>query len=77
MLKNQLPREFEMKGLGDAKQILGMSIARDRATGTLKFSQSKYIKKVLENFNIEEVKPRNTPLGSHLRLSKKHPFKKK
>ena len=47
-LKKQLSREFEMKDLGAAKQILGMSIARNKETGTLKLSQAKYIRKVLE-----------------------------
>ena len=70
-LKKQLSREFEMKDLGAAKQILGMSIARDRVAGTLKLSQAKYINKVLEKFNMADAKARSTPLGSQLRLSKK------
>ncbi|KAI3767934.1 hypothetical protein L2E82_18363 [Cichorium intybus] len=70
-LKKQLSREFEMKDLGAAKQILGMSIARNRVTGTLKLSQTKYIKKVLEKFSMADAKARSTPLGSQLKLSKK------
>ena len=56
-LKKQLSSEFEMKDLGAAKQILGMSIARDKATGTLKLSQAKYVKKVLEKFNMAVLSP--------------------
>ncbi|GKE53335.1 retrovirus-related pol polyprotein from transposon TNT 1-94 [Tanacetum coccineum] len=37
-LKRQLSQEFEMKDLGSAKQILGMSIIRDKTKGTLKLS---------------------------------------
>ncbi|KAI3791043.1 hypothetical protein L2E82_04591 [Cichorium intybus] len=48
-----------------------MSIARDRVTGTLKLSQTKYIKKVLEKFSMADAKARSTPLGSQLKLSKK------
>ena len=69
-LKKQLSREFEMKDLGAAKQILGMSIARNKETGTLKLSQAKYIRKVLEKFSMADAKPRSTPLGSQLKLSK-------
>lgn len=37
----------------------------------LKLSQEKYINKVLEKLIIEDANARNTPLRSHLRLSKK------
>ena len=37
-LKKQLSKQFVMKDLGVAKQILGMRIIRDKANGTLKLS---------------------------------------
>ena len=43
-LKKQLSKQFAMKDLGAAKQILGMRIIRNKANGTLKLSQSKYVK---------------------------------
>ncbi|KAK1410847.1 hypothetical protein QVD17_37388 [Tagetes erecta] len=66
-----LSDEFEMKDLGPVKQILGMSISRKK-DGSITPSQEKYIGKVLERFkmNDEKMKPRNTPLGSHFKLSK-------
>ncbi|RVW22925.1 Retrovirus-related Pol polyprotein from transposon TNT 1-94 [Vitis vinifera] len=70
-LKKQLSKQFAMKDLGPAKQILGMRIIRDKANGTLKLSQSEYVKKVLSRFNMNEVKPVSTPLGSHFKLSKR------
>nr|GEY94716.1 hypothetical protein [Tanacetum cinerariifolium] len=57
-LKRQLSREFEMKDLGSAKQILGMSIIRDRTKGTLRLSQEKYIGKVLEKLNMKDAETR-------------------
>ena len=69
-LKKQLPKQFAMKDLGAAKQILGMRIIKDKANGTLKLSQSKYVKKVLSRFNLNETKPVSTPLDSHFKLSK-------
>ena len=47
-----------------------MRIIRDKANGTLKLSQSEYVKKVLSGFNMNEAKPVSTPLGSHFNLSK-------
>ena len=69
-LKKQLSKQFEMKDLGVAKQILGMRIIRDKANGTLKLSQSKFVMKVLSKFNMNEVKPVSTLLDSHFKLSK-------
>ena len=63
--------DFEMNDLGAAKQILGMSIARDRVTDTLELSQAKYIKKFLEKFSMANAKARSTKLESQLRLTKK------
>ncbi|RVW24226.1 Retrovirus-related Pol polyprotein from transposon TNT 1-94 [Vitis vinifera] len=76
-LKKQLSKQFAMKDLGAAKQILGMRIIRDKANGTLKLSQSEYVKKVLSRFNMNEVKPVSTPLGSHFKLSKEQSPKTK
>ena len=69
-LKKQLSKQFAMKDLGAAKQILGIRIIRDKANGTLKLSQSEHVKKVLNRFNMNEAKPVSTPLGSHFKLSK-------
>ncbi|RVW89194.1 Retrovirus-related Pol polyprotein from transposon TNT 1-94 [Vitis vinifera] len=74
-LKKQLPKQFAMKDLGAAKPILGMRIIRDKTNGTLKLSQLKYVKKVLNRFNMNEAKPVSTPLGSHFKLSKEQSSK--
>ena len=66
-----------MKDLGAAKQILDMKIIRDKANGTLKLSQSEYVKKVLNRLNMNETKPVSTPLDSHFKLSKERSSKTK
>ena len=76
-LKKQLSKQFTMKDLGTTKQILSMRIIKDKANGTLKLSQSKYVKKVLSRFNMNEAKPVNTPLGSHFKLSKEQSQRQK
>ncbi|KAG8492742.1 hypothetical protein CXB51_010463 [Gossypium anomalum] len=69
-LKTQLNLEFEMKDLGEAKKILGMEIWRDRAHDRVSLSQKQYLKKVLQQFGMNEhTKPVSTPLASHFKLS--------
>ncbi|KAH9680956.1 hypothetical protein KPL71_026757 [Citrus sinensis] len=65
----KLSSTFEMKDLGAAKKILGVQLKRDRKNGILSLTQHKYIRKVLEKFNMDKCKPVQTPLPSHFRLS--------
>jgi len=57
-----------MKDLGEAKKILGMKIGRDMSTDRLWLSQENYILKILERFNMSEVRPVTTLLACHFRL---------
>ena len=68
-LKNLLKGEFEIKDLGSTKRILGMEIFRNKVVGTLFLSQKKYIKKVLERFDMHNSKLVLTPLGYQFKLS--------
>lgn len=68
-LKQELHAEFEIKDLGHAQKILGMEIKRDRKQGMLWLSQTGYIRKVLEKFNMIESKALITHLGQQFRLS--------
>ena len=74
-LKKQLSKQFAMKDLGASKQILGLRITRGKVNGTLKLSQTEYVKKVLSKFNMNEAKPISTPLGNHFGLSKDQSLK--
>ena len=58
-----------MKDLGAATKMLGMEIRREGKAGKLWLSQRKYISKVLEKFNMQNVKPMSTPLACHFSLS--------
>ena len=68
-LKALLSRAFDMKDLGAIKNILGMEIHRDMDLGRLWLSQSSYVGKVLERFNMENVKPISTSLAHRFQLS--------
>ena len=46
MLKAQMGRNFDMKDLKVAKQILGIEVHRDKRNGKLSFSQEKYVEKI-------------------------------
>ncbi|KAE8705357.1 hypothetical protein F3Y22_tig00110429pilonHSYRG00830 [Hibiscus syriacus] len=74
-LNQKLSKQFAMKDLGAAKQILGMRIKRGTKSGTLMLSQAEYINKVLSRFNMQDAKPVSTPLGVHFRLSKEQSTK--
>ena len=68
-LKEQLSTEFEMKDLGATRRILGMDISRDRNAGVLRLSQSCYLKKVVDNFQMADAKSTQTPIGAHFKLA--------
>ncbi|KAK3019998.1 hypothetical protein RJ639_003346 [Escallonia herrerae] len=68
-LKKKLASTFSMKDLGEAKQLLGMRITRDRKQKKLRLSQEEYIDKVLRRFNLHASKPVTTPLAAHFKLS--------
>ena len=44
-LKNQLSFEFEMKDLGEVKNVLGIEIERDRKSGKVYLRQKGYLKR--------------------------------
>ncbi|CAM9000017.1 unnamed protein product [Rhodiola kirilowii] len=68
VLKKKLSKQFAIKDLGAAKQILRMRIIRNKEC--LKLSQEEHVKKVLKRFNMDDVRPVSTPLASHFQLSK-------
>eukprot|EP00253_Pinus_taeda_P022287 PITA_22287 len=68
-LKKDLGRKFAMKDLGPAQQILGMRVLCDRKNKRLWLSQEKYIKKVLDKFNMKDANPVGTPLAAHFKVS--------
>ncbi|GJX62659.1 retrotransposon protein, putative, ty1-copia subclass [Tanacetum coccineum] len=69
--KSLLKKEFDMKELGEAKNILGVEIVRDQSHEILRVSQSGYVSKILNNFRIDNGKSVKMPLGGHFKLSLK------
>jgi hypothetical protein len=60
---------FEMKDMGDANYVLGVKIIRDRAKWLLGLTQETYIKKMLERYHMQDIKPMDTLVDKSLSLS--------
>ena len=67
--KKALRKSFEMKDLGPTKQILGMHIIQDRTENMLCLSQEKYVKNVLQRFNMYNAKPVGSTLPAKCKLN--------
>lgn len=61
---------YSMKDLGDAQYILGIKIYRDRSKRMIGLSQSTYIDKVLDKFNMKDSKKGLIPISHGIKLSK-------
>ena len=55
-IKEQLTSRFEMKDLGEAKFILGIQINRDRPRRILNITQHEYLKKVIHQHGMSDIK---------------------
>ena len=67
--KSQLSAQFEMKNLGAKRYMLGMKISRDRSNRKLWLSQSKYMKSMLDRFNMANYRPLCVPISMGTNLS--------
>lgn len=66
--KTLISNKFEKVDLGEASEILGMTIIRDRANDTVSLSQQSYVKNILKSYEMHKCKPVTNPLdpGTHL-----------
>nr|GEV11285.1 hypothetical protein [Tanacetum cinerariifolium] len=69
-VKDWLGRCFAMKDLGDAANIFGIKIDRDRAKRLIGLSQDTYLDKILKRLRMENFKKRNLPLHHGINMSK-------
>ena len=69
-IKSWLRNCFSMKDLGEAAYILGIKIYRDRSKRLISLSQSTYIDKVLNRFNMQDSKRGFLPMSYGISLSK-------
>ena len=76
-LKKALGKSFAMKNMGSAKQILGVYIVQDKTKKFLWFSQEKYVTKVPQRFNKQDVNPVGSTLSTNYKLNRNRCSKKK
>ena len=69
-VKSWLGNCFSMKDLGEAAYILDIKIYRDRSKRLIGLSQSTYIDKVLNRFNMENSKRGFLPMSHGISLNK-------
>jgi len=69
-VKSDLNLKFDTQDLGLVKQILGMEITQDKTTGSITITQTQYLKKILERFQMTECHPVTTPLDPNVKLNK-------
>ncbi|KAJ8709420.1 hypothetical protein PYW07_009246 [Mythimna separata] len=62
MLYELLNSKFNIKLLGPVTQALGMKVDRNREHGTLKLSQSEYVKNLLTKFGMDDCRKVATPM---------------
>ncbi|MCO5550796.1 hypothetical protein L7F22_004287 [Adiantum nelumboides] len=70
--KSKMAKSFDMNDMGEASHLLGMHIQRDRSAELIWLSQSEYIDKVLQRFNMDRRKALSVPLLSYVKLSKQN-----
>ena len=58
--------EFEISMMGELNFFLGLQIKQLKKSTFI--NQEKNIKDLLKNFDLEEVKAKNTPIGSSIKL---------
>ena len=61
---NAVLSEFEGRDLGEPTAFLGMKIERDRAQRTIKISQERHVRELLERFNMTDCRPKSVPMAA-------------
>ena len=67
--KRLLNKKFDIKDIGEATDYLGIQIERDKAAGTLKIHQTRYIKALLKKYGMDECNPTRTPIPEATKLN--------
>ena len=69
-LKTDLESVFEIKDMGDAHWLLGVSITCGKALRTVSLSQTAYIEAMVKHYKMQDTFPVHTPLEPSICLSK-------
>lgn len=67
-IKTLLLSAYDLKDLGEVKQILGLEVEHDRNKGTLRLFQRKYLRNLVSELGMENCVPVYTPMEVRLQL---------
>lgn len=70
--KEELQQEWQISDLGEARFCIGIAIERDRATCSIRISQTALIDKIISQFRLSDAYPVSAPMDPGLRLSCAH-----
>jgi len=70
-VKQMLQAKFSMKDLGALSYFLGIDFEQD--VGSVKMNQKRYLRKILERFEMNDCKPRYTPCEQNLEFNDEDP----
>jgi hypothetical protein len=68
--EDALESAFQITRLGDAKQLLGMEIHRDRKNGTITITQTNYVNKILDQHGMTSCNAVSSPMDPNVKLEK-------
>ena len=69
-IKADFMKIFKMKDLGELHWLLNLKIKQNRTSNLISFSQEAYINKILNLFNLQDLKTHITPIDPNICLSK-------
>ena len=69
-IKRLLKTEFSIKELGELKYCLGIELTRDREKRSISMNQRAYIKRLADQFGVDQCKDVHTPSNESEKLTK-------
>ena len=63
-IKKAISDKYEITDVGDCEWILNIKVIRNREAKTITLSQELYVKQLLQQFGLEDIKPRATPYST-------------
>ena len=69
-IKRVFKTEFSIKELGELKYCLGIELTRDRKEKSISMNQRAYIKRLAEQFDVNQCKDVHTPSNESEKLTK-------
>jgi hypothetical protein len=71
--KAQLQSKWEISDLGPTKFALGIAISRDRPSRSISISQTAYINRLIDRFDVRDARSVDTPMVAGLQLRRPDP----